>query len=89
MLAKLHKLARASTRVNRTSIQVLSCPRALFSNIKFDPDTMDVDEYLKNLDVTLSPEKRANVERIKRKMKGPNSPRCKFCNLMRCDDLQN
>jgi hypothetical protein len=43
-----------------------------------DIENIDIDDYVKTIDTTLTPEQKEYVESIKRKIKGgPNSPRCK------------
>ena len=43
-----------------------------------EPDMpIDIDEFIKNIDTTLTPEQREKVEKIKHQIRGgPNQPRC-------------
>lgn len=39
---------------------------------------IDIDEYIQNIDTTLTPAQREKVEKLKKKIRGgPNQPRCK------------
>jgi hypothetical protein len=47
----------------------------------------DIDEFLANIDTTLSPEQRAKVDRIKSKMKGPLAKRSFYRDVPTPDEL--
>lgn len=49
-----------------------------YTEQEIDQKREKMDNFLKNIDTTLTPEQRVHVEKLKKQMKGgPKSPRCK------------